>query len=224
MYPAGIALASDVIPIARGSESGVDLSVTVADIVALATSGPTGPVGPTGPAGAGATGPSGPTGPTGTGPTGPTGVGPTGPTGPGVGATGPTGPAGVAGPTGPLGVTGPTGPSVTGPTGPTGPALTLSAKTGNYTAGALDANSVITMNGSNLTFTIPSNASVGYSVPTLITVVNLNSTNLTIAINSDTLTLAATTSTGSRTVSQNGEVNLLKLGTTSWFASGPGVT
>jgi hypothetical protein len=80
------------------------------------------------------------------------------------------------------------------------------------------------MNGSNLTFTIPSNASVGYSVPTLITVVNLNSTNLTIAINSDTLTLAATTSTGSRTVSQNGEVNLLKLGTTSWFASGPGVT
>jgi hypothetical protein len=162
-----------------------------------------------------------------TGPTGPTGV--QGVTGPGGGATGPTGPTGPSGtgPTGPS-VTGPTGAAgaggATGPTGPTGPSLTLSTKTTNYTLVLGDANSVIIMNGSSLTLTIPANASVAFGEPTLITIVNLNASALTIAITSDTLTLAGSTTAGSRTVAQNGEANLLKVATTSWLAGGPGVT
>lgn len=76
------------------------------------------------------------------------------------------------------------------------------------------------------TFTIDSNANVAYPVGTVITVVNQINT-VTIAITSDTLTWFAgsgTASTGSRSLAAGGVATLLKVGTTSWIISGPGVS
>jgi hypothetical protein len=159
-------------------------------------------VGPTGPAGA--PGPAGPPGVPGS-------LGPTGPTGPGGSGTG----GGPTGPTGAAGATGPTGPAGSGP----GSGLVISAKTQNYTLAPSDSGTVITMNGTNLTLTIPA------GLPqTLITVVNLNSSSLKIVSSSDTLMLANSASTGTLTVAHNGEANLLKVAATEWLASGVGVS
>jgi hypothetical protein len=212
--------------------NGTTVNPTV--VGAVSGAGPTGPTGATG-----AQGIPGPTGPAGSG-TGAGDVGPTGPTGsagaPGAaGKTGPTGAQGIPGPTGPAGsgtgtsTVGPTGP--TGAQGPAGPAggsgssLTITAKTASYTLTMADAaDDFITMNGSNLTLTIPANASVPLPAPTLFTVYNLSTTPLKVAITTDKLTLTGTTTTGTRTVAPNGQCNLVKLAATAWFASGVGVT
>ncbi|HSG52095.1 MAG TPA: hypothetical protein VLA40_08295, partial [Rheinheimera sp.] len=56
-------------------------------------------------------------------------------------------------------------------------------------------------NATAYTYTIPANASVAFPIGTVITVFNNNATsNITIAITTDTLRLAGTTTTGSRTV------------------------
>jgi len=74
------------------------------------------------------------------------------------------------------------------------------------------------------TFTIDSNANVAYPVGTAITFVNMSSSNVTIAITSDTLYLAGTGSTGSRTLAQYGEATALKITSTSWIINGTGLT
>lgn len=74
------------------------------------------------------------------------------------------------------------------------------------------------------TFTIDSNANVPYAIGTALTFVNMTSQVLTIAITSDTLILAGTGTTGSRSLAQYGEVTALKITTTSWLISGVGLT
>jgi hypothetical protein len=179
--------------------------------IAYNVSGPTGATGPTGPTGA--NGSNGPTGPTGS-------NGSNGPTGP----TGPTGAAStVAGPTGPTGATGNTGP--TGAGASTIPQSGGAAYTTDYTAVLGDSGYMIVMNGSGLTATIPANSSVAYAVGTVLTFVNIFAGNLTISINStDILYLANSTSTGSRTLAQNGTATALKISSTSWIISGPGLS
>lgn len=73
------------------------------------------------------------------------------------------------------------------------------------------------------TFTIAANASVAYSTGTVLTFVNEINT-VTIAINTDTLTLAGTGSTGSRTLAANGMATALKIASTKWMISGTGLT
>jgi hypothetical protein len=73
------------------------------------------------------------------------------------------------------------------------------------------------------TFTIAANASVAYVVGTAITFVNEINT-VTIAINSDTLTLAGAGTTGSRTLAANGMATALKVASTKWVISGTGLT
>lgn len=73
------------------------------------------------------------------------------------------------------------------------------------------------------TFTIDSNANVAYPIGATLVFVNLVNT-LTISITSDTLTLAGTASTGSRTCAVNCIATAVKIGTTSWLISGPGLT
>ena len=162
-----------------------------------------------------------------TGPTGPTGAGATGPTG--AGATGPTGADGPTGPTG-AGATGPTGPTGIGPTGPTGAGASIIPQSGgapyttNYTAVLGDSGYMIVMNGSGLTATIPANGSVAYTVGTVLTFANLYAGNLTIAINSDTMYLANSSSTGDRTLAANGMATAVKVASTTWFISGTGLS
>jgi len=98
------------------------------------------------------------------------------------------------------------------------------SKTTNYTLIASDAGKSITMNGTSLTLTIPANASVPFATGTVFIVVNLNSSPLSIAITSDTLTLVNSTTTGTRTLAQNGVATCIKIGATSWLISGAGLT
>lgn len=74
------------------------------------------------------------------------------------------------------------------------------------------------------TFTIPANASVAFPVGTAHTFVNETSQVVTIAITSDTLALAGTTTTGSRSLAENGVATALKVTATKWIISGAGLT
>lgn len=74
------------------------------------------------------------------------------------------------------------------------------------------------------TFTLPANASVAFPVGTAITFVNETAEVVSIAINSDTLTLAGSTTTGTRSLAQNGVATALKVTSTKWVVSGTGLT
>ena len=100
-----------------------------------------------------------------------------------------------------------------------------STKTTSYTAVLTDAGQQLQFGAASLTGTIPANASVAYPVGTTLIFVNLYSGNLTIAINSDTLYLANSGSTGSRTLAGNyGVATALKIGSTSWVIYGNGLS
>lgn len=73
------------------------------------------------------------------------------------------------------------------------------------------------------TFTIDSNANVAYPIGTTLTFVNQINT-VTLAITSDTLTMAGTGSTGSRTLAASGMATALKIAATSWIISGTGLS
>jgi hypothetical protein len=73
------------------------------------------------------------------------------------------------------------------------------------------------------TFTIDSNANVPYPIGTTITFINQINT-VTIAITSDTLTLAGAGTTGSRTLAANGIATAIKVSSTGWLINGTGLT
>lgn len=68
-------------------------------------------------------------------------------------------------------------------------------------------------------FTIASNANVAYLIGTVITFVNQINT-VTIAIATDTMTLAGLGTTGSRTLAANAMATALKVAPTAWIISG----
>jgi hypothetical protein len=75
------------------------------------------------------------------------------------------------------------------------------------------------------TFTIPANSSVAYPIGTAIQFVNQASAGvLTISITTDTMRLAGSGTTGSRTLAENGVATALKLTSTEWIISGVGLT
>jgi hypothetical protein len=97
----------------------------------------------------------------------------------------------------------------------------------NYTLVMTDRGKAVTHNsggGGGHTFTIPSNASVPFPLMTAITIVNDDPNPITIAITSDTLQLAGTSSTGSRTLAAKSFCTLLKVSATGWYIAGPGVS
>ena len=74
------------------------------------------------------------------------------------------------------------------------------SKTANYQLLISDRGKQVLMNGTSLTLTIPANGTVAFPLGTTIMVVNSNATSLTVAITTDTMTLANSTTTGSRNV------------------------
>ena len=74
------------------------------------------------------------------------------------------------------------------------------------------------------TFTIDSNANVAYALGTAITFINMTSQVVTIAITTDTMYLAGTGTTGSRSLAQYGLATAVKMTTTTWIISGSGLT
>lgn len=96
------------------------------------------------------------------------------------------------------------------------------AQTAGYTLALADAGKHISITTGGIT--IPANSSVAFPVGTTIVIYNNSSASQNITITTDTLRLAGTASTGTRTLGQRGLVTLVKVGTTEWVASGAGVT
>lgn len=101
------------------------------------------------------------------------------------------------------------------------------SQSANYTAVLADSGKHLlhpSGGGAGDTFTIPANGSVAYELGTAITFVNRDSNSLSIAITTDTLILAGTTSTGTRTLAQNGVATAIKVESTTWVISGSGLS
>ena len=103
--------------------------------------------------------------------------------------------------------------------------LPQNLQNGNYTLVLTDAGKMISANtGGPYTHTIPANASVAFPVGTVITFQNGTGGNITIAITTDTMFLAGTGSTGSRTLASIGIATALKVSSTTWVISGSGLS
>lgn len=116
-------------------------------------------------------------------------------------------------------------PAITGGTMTQVP-ITQNSQSAAYTTVLADGGKHIlhpTADNNARTFTIDSNANVAYPVGTAITFVNQINT-VTIAITSDTMTLAGVGTTGSRTLAANGMATALKISSTSWIISGTGLS
>jgi hypothetical protein len=101
------------------------------------------------------------------------------------------------------------------------------SQSANYTTVAADSGKHIlhpAADANARTFTIDSNANVAYPVGTAITFINETSQVLSIAITSDTLTLGGSTTTGTRSLAQNGVATAVKVTSTKWIISGTGLT
>lgn len=90
-----------------------------------------------------------------------------------------------------------------------------------YTCVATDAGKHIYFASAG-TFTIPTNASVAYTIGTVLTFVNLSSTSYIAC--SNTVYLADSGSTGTRTLAQFGIATAIKVAATTWIITGPGLT
>lgn len=98
---------------------------------------------------------------------------------------------------------------------------------GNYTAVLADSGKHIFHDsgaGAGDTYTIPANGSVAYPVGTTLTFVNRDTNTVSIAITTDTMYLAGSTTTGTRTLAENGVATAIKVASTVWIISGSGLT
>jgi hypothetical protein len=100
------------------------------------------------------------------------------------------------------------------------------AQDGDYTLVLSDCGKTIykAAGGSGETITIPENGTVAFPVGSIVRVVNNGGGTLTIAITTDTLSLAGAGTTGSRTLADHGVAVLEKVAATEWFISGAGIS
>lgn len=106
-------------------------------------------------------------------------------------------------------------------------AIPQNSKSANYTCVAADSGKHIFHPAADTnarTFTIPANSSVAYPVGTVLTFVNETTEVVSIAITTDTLTLAGTASTGTRSLAINGIATAIKITSTKWLINGSGLT
>lgn len=94
----------------------------------------------------------------------------------------------------------------------------------DYTCVLGDAGKAMVESGSSKTITIPANGSVAYPVGSTLTFANNTSGTMSIAITTDTMYLAGTATTGTRTLAQRGMATAYKISSTVWFISGAGLT
>ena len=88
-----------------------------------------------------------------------------------------------------------------------------------------DAGKHIYVITNSQTITIPANATVAYPIGTTIDfIAGASATTVTIAITSDTMYLAGTGTTGSRTLAAYGMATAVKVAATTWYISGYGLT
>ena len=105
--------------------------------------------------------------------------------------------------------------------------IPINSQSAAYTTVLADSGKVIfhpSTDANARTFTIDSNANVAYALGTAITFINMTSQVVTIAITSDTMYLAGTGTTGSRSLAQYGMATAVKMTSTTWIISGSGLT
>jgi hypothetical protein len=105
--------------------------------------------------------------------------------------------------------------------------IPINSQSTDYTAVLADSGKCIfhpSTDANARTFTIPANSSVAYPIGTAISFVNMTSQVVSIAITTDTMYLAGTGTTGTRSLAQYGTATALKMTSTTWIISGAGLT
>ena len=105
--------------------------------------------------------------------------------------------------------------------------IPINSQSAAYTTVLTDSGKVIfhpSTDANARTFTIDSNANVAYPLGAALTFINMTSQVVTIAITSDTMYLAGTGTTGSRSLAQYGMATAVKMTSTTWLISGNGLT
>lgn len=98
------------------------------------------------------------------------------------------------------------------------------SKSASYTFTAADAGKHIYVTTTGQTLTIPDNGTVALPIGTTFVVVNAAAVTTSIAITTDTLLLAGSGTTGTRTLAPYGMATILKITSTSWIVSGNGIS
>jgi hypothetical protein len=96
--------------------------------------------------------------------------------------------------------------------------LPQNSQTASYTLALADMGKMINTTTGGVV--IPANASVAFPIGSAISIFNNSGSNQTISITSDTLRLAGTATTGSRTLAQYGIATCVKVAATTWAISG----
>jgi len=94
----------------------------------------------------------------------------------------------------------------------------------SYTITAADNGKHIYYTTSGQTLTIPANGTLALPIGFSFVIINAAAVTTSIAITTDTLILAGTGSTGTRTLAAYGMATLVKITATSWMISGNGLT
>jgi hypothetical protein len=105
--------------------------------------------------------------------------------------------------------------------------IPINSQSAAYTAVLADSGKCIfhpSTDANARTFTIPANGSVAYPIGTAISFVNMTSQVVSIAITTDTMYLAGTGTTGTRSLAQYGTATALKIESNKWIISGAGLT
>lgn len=105
--------------------------------------------------------------------------------------------------------------------------IPVNSQSAAYTAVLADSGKCIlhpSTDANARTFTIPANGSVAYPIGTAISFVNMTAQVVSIAITTDTMYLAGTGTTGTRSLARYGTATALKIDSTSWIISGAGLT
>ena len=100
--------------------------------------------------------------------------------------------------------------------------LPQNSQTASYTLALTDMGKHISITTGGVV--IPANGSVAFPIGSAISIFNNSGSSQTISITTDTLRLAGTATTGSRTLAQYGVATCLKVTSTVWVISGAGIS
>lgn len=96
--------------------------------------------------------------------------------------------------------------------------LPQNSQTASYTLALTDMGKMVNTTTGGVV--IPANASVAFPIGSTVVVYNNSASSQTISITTDTLYLAGTATTGSRTLAQRGLATCVKVASTTWVVSG----
>ena len=103
--------------------------------------------------------------------------------------------------------------------------LPQSATNTSATLAIGDSGKHIYVNTASQTMTIPANGTVAYPIGTTLTfIAGPSATTVSIAITTDTMYLAGTGTTGTRTLAAHGMATAVKVAATTWYINGTGLT